>query len=95
MFLQFHEAQTFAIACLSHKGKRIGAWTDTPILYLFTGLRWDSFRLAPENCPFGEENSFFGPVYLNQERLGVLAAPRKVRSTFLIARLRSAGGFNL
>ena len=30
-----------------------------------------------------------------QERLGVLAAPRKVRSTFLIARLRSAGGFNL
>ena len=31
----------------------------------------------------------------NQERLGVLAAPREVRSTFLIARLRSAGGFNL
>ena len=29
----------------------------------------------------------------NQERLGVLAAPREVRSTFLIARLRSAGGF--
>ena len=28
-----------------------------------------------------------------QERLGVLAAPRKVRSTFLFARLRSAGGF--
>ena len=27
----------------------------------------------------------------NQERLGVLAAPREVRSTFLIARLRSAG----
>ena len=32
---------------------------------------------------------------LHQERLGVLAAPREVRSTFLIARLRSAGGFNL
>jgi hypothetical protein len=32
---------------------------------------------------------------MNQERLGVLAAPREVRSTFLIARLRSAGGFNL
>ena len=31
----------------------------------------------------------------DQERLGVLAAPREVRSTFLIARLRSAGGFNL
>jgi hypothetical protein len=31
----------------------------------------------------------------NQERLGVLAAPREVRSAFLIARLRSAGGFNL
>ena len=31
----------------------------------------------------------------NQERLGVLAAPREVRSTFLIARLQSAGGFNL
>ena len=61
MFLQFHEAQTFAIACLSHKGKRIGAWTDTPILYLFTGLRWDFFRLAPENCPFGEENSLSMP----------------------------------
>jgi hypothetical protein len=30
-----------------------------------------------------------------QERLGVLAAPREVQSTFLIARLRSAGGFNL
>ena len=28
-----------------------------------------------------------------QERLGVLAAPRRVRSTFLFARLRSAGGF--
>jgi hypothetical protein len=27
---------------------------------------------------------------INQERLGVLAAPRKVRSTFIIARLRSA-----
>jgi hypothetical protein len=26
----------------------------------------------------------------HQERLGVLAAPRKVRSTFIIARLRSA-----
>ena len=31
--------------------------------------------------------------YFNQERLGVLAAPRMVRSTFLNARLRSAGGF--
>ena len=30
-----------------------------------------------------------------QERLGVLAAPREVRSTFLIAPLRSTGGFNL
>ena len=30
----------------------------------------------------------------NQERLGVLAAPREVRSTFLIARLRSAGGIS-
>jgi len=29
----------------------------------------------------------------HQERLGVLAAPRMVRSTFLNARLRSAGGF--
>ena len=27
----------------------------------------------------------------NQERLGVLAAPREVRSTFLIARLSDAG----
>ena len=30
----------------------------------------------------------------HQERLGVLAAPREVRSTFLIARLRSAKGYN-
>ena len=29
----------------------------------------------------------------NQERLSVLAAPRRVRSTFFFARLRSAGGF--
>ena len=28
-----------------------------------------------------------------QERLGVLAAPRRVRSNFFFARLRSAGGF--
>ena len=27
---------------------------------------------------------------VDQERLGVLAAPRKARSTFIIARLRSA-----
>ena len=30
-----------------------------------------------------------------QERLGVLAAPRRVRSTFFFARLRSAGGVYL
>jgi hypothetical protein len=30
-----------------------------------------------------------------QERLSVLAAPRMVRSTFLFARLRSAGGVYL
>ena len=30
-----------------------------------------------------------------QERLSVLAAPREVRSTFLFARLRSAGGVYL
>ena len=30
-----------------------------------------------------------------QERLSVLAAPRMVRSTFLFARLRSAGGIYL
>jgi hypothetical protein len=34
-----------------------------------------------------------GGGFQNQERLGVLAAPRMVRSTFLNARLRSAGGF--
>ena len=32
---------------------------------------------------------------LFQERLSVLAAPRMVRSTFLFARLRSAGGVYL
>jgi hypothetical protein len=34
--------------------------------------------------------AFKVPFPLYQERLGVLAAPRKVRSTFIIARLRSA-----
>ena len=31
-----------------------------------------------------------GLYSVNQERLGVLAAPRRVRSTFPVARLRSA-----
>ena len=35
------------------------------------------------------------PALLIQERLSVLAAPRMVRSTFLFARLRSAGGVYL
>ena len=34
-------------------------------------------------------------LFLLQERLSVLAAPRMVRSTFLFARLRSAGGVYL
>ena len=34
-------------------------------------------------------------LFLFQERLRVLAAPRMVRSTFLFARLRSAGGVYL
>ena len=34
-------------------------------------------------------------IVLVQERLSVLAAPRMVRSTFLFARLRSAGGVYL
>ena len=34
-------------------------------------------------------------LFLFQERLSVLAAPRMVRSTFLFARLRSAGGVYL
>ena len=34
-------------------------------------------------------------LFLFQERLSVLAAPRLVRSTFLFARLRSAGGVYL
>ena len=31
-------------------------------------------------------------IIIVQERLSVLGAPRMVRSTFLFARLRSAGG---
>ena len=38
-------------------------------------------------------NEFHWPLKVIQERLSVLAAPRRVRSTFFFARLRSAGGF--
>ena len=54
------------------------------------------FRTELRKCLSHPKENLAIKHYLTiQERLGVLAAPREVRSTFLIARLRSAGGFNL
>ena len=61
-----------------------------PIIYLRVFISDGKLTIRmQDNCPRYDLSA------RNQERLGVLAAPRKVRSTFLIARLRSAGGFNL
>ena len=55
--------------------------------------------LIPEEGIFPASCEITGPVIMAvnvvQERLSVLAAPRMVRSTFLFARLRSAGGVYL
>ena len=52
--------------------------------------------LIPEEGIFPASCEITGTVIMAvnvvQERLSVLAAPRMVRSTFLFARLRSAGG---
>ena len=61
------------------------------------GVLMDEDVIIGTGCYY--ENHITGvyvlPKYQIQERLSVLAAPRMVRSTFLFARLRSAGGVYL
>ena len=61
------------------------------------GVLIDEDVIIGTGCYYGNHITgvYVLPKYQIQERLSVLAAPRMVRSTFLFARLRSAGGVYL
>ena len=63
-------------------------------------FKWTTIKLSEKSVTLTlhsmPEGSFTFPIHMTiQERLGVPAATRMVRSTFLFARLRSSVGFYL
>jgi len=70
---------------MKNKNPRIRICLIRGFLY-FTDIRY-SKRSSSKTKAFGKVQLII------QERLGVLVALRRVRSTFLFARLRSAGSF--